>query len=278
MFILAEREAGLGHYKEALKILDSYRETFSKMGKETEYLRFKYRILKSLYFSEKSEKEREKTAGEIERTLKELLSNGNLKDWEFVYREAISMDMPELALESAEKLALETGKKQWYERALKLSTALKKWDEALKIVNLMAEEKPEFLKEGLIISQAAGERGNFEKFARKLIESGKFTTEELKSIVYFELSQKNYRGAEEFCREALKKKNDRETVKFCLNVALWTKDYSQVKRIVEENLNRFKGDREMLEAFLKVARMVNDPQLQLKVANSIFRLINGESR
>ena len=276
--ILIEREIGLGNYRDALKTLDKYREVFIKTGKEEEYLKLRYKILKKLYFFKRDKSERKKIKLEMERILEKIAEKGALKDKEFVYREAVSMDMPKLALKTSEEIALQTGEKIWYRRALKLALALKKWNEALKIVNQIAEEDPKFLKEGLIISQTAKDKESFRKFAQKLIESGKFTLKDLKSIVFFELSQRNYSSAEEFCMRALKKRTDRNTVSFCLKVALWTKDYREVRRIIEESLNRFKNDREMLEEFLKVARMVNDRELQLKLADRLLQLINGENR
>lgn len=277
IFLLVEREAGLGHYKEALRILDRYRRFLLKSGKERAYLKLKYTLLKRLYFSEKSKEDKNRLKTEIEKVLEELLSKGTLKDKKFVYREALNMDMPEVALKAAEEIALETGEKDWYKRSLNLAVALKNWKEALQIVNLMAEKDPKFLKEGLLISQASEDRKSFERFAQKLIESGKFSLKDLQSVVYFELSQKNYKEAEKFCSEAIKRKRDRRTVKFCLNVALWTKDYRRVREIIKENLNRFRNDKEMLEEFLRVARMANDSKLQLEVADRLFQLINGDN-
>lgn len=278
VFILVEREIGLGDYKIALKTLDKYREVFMKTEKEEEYLKLRYKILKKLYFSKIDKTKREKIKLEMEEVLEKIAEKGTLKDKEFVYREAISMDMPKLALKTSEEIAVQTGKIVWYRRALKLALALKKWNEALKIVNQIAEKDPKFLKEGLIISQTAKDKESFRKFAQKLIESGKFTLKDLKSIVFFELSQRDYSSAEKFCIKALKKRTDRNTVDFCLKVALWTKDYREVKKIIAESFNRFRNDREMLEEFLKVARMVNDRELQLKLADRLLKLVNGENR
>ncbi len=278
VFLLVEREVKLGKYKEALKILNKYREILRNCGMYQQFLEEKYRILKADYTASRENHKNKKLKKEIEDILKELLQTEKQKEIMFVYREALELNLPELRLEAAEKLAELTGSKKWYREALNVAIALKNWKEAMKISGELIENNPKLLKEAIFIAKKSGEREKLKQFVLKIIRSGKFTYKDLETAIWIELSEKDYRGIEKICRVAIRRKPEEKIVLVCLKAALWTKNYTMARSIIKQNLKRFSKNPAILKAFLKTAVMINAPKLQVEVADQLLKLVEKGKR
>lgn len=273
VFLLVERELKIGNYGEALSILNEYKEKLKNSGNWEQFLKEKFKILKLMYISKGKYWKSKEVKREIENVLRKILRIGKKKEALFVYREALELDIPELRLEAIERLAELTGSKKWYREALTVAVVLKKWKVAMKISEKLIESNPRLLKEAIFIAKNSGEREKLKQFALQIVRSGKFTYKDLETVIWIVLSEKNYKELEAVCRTAIREKPEAKIVLTCLKAALWTKNYRMAKEIIKENLKRFSENPAVLEEFLKTARMINDPKLQLEIADKLLKLV-----
>jgi hypothetical protein len=277
LFSLVEKEMRLGNYEKALNFLESYKEKLlSRKKTKEEFLRYKYAILKAEFFSSKSPTEKEKLKGEMKRILLALTNLGGREILEEVFRESLSMDFPDVALEASERLALLTGELRWRQEAFRLSLSLSMPAKALQhLIILMKEDKKRkesYLKTAMLLAEYLRKKELYEELVQDLLNSGKFSLKDLQDVVNFELYYKDCPKALSYCLSALRKKNKEEIFNLCLNLSLWCKEYTITRRLIEENMTYYLCNPQRVIYLLKVALSLNDQTLAEKLAKIVYNL------
>jgi len=188
LFSLIEKDMCLGKYKEALHYLKFYeKELYSRKEIKEKAIFYRYLILKAEFFSSKFNSERGKLKEKIKSLLLELAKFSKKETLEKVFKESLSMNLPQVALRVSEQLALLTGEIRWRQEAFRLSLSLSMWEKALQHLLVLMEEdtksKEKYLKTAMLLAGYLKKKELYEELAAMLINSNKFSQKDIQNIV-----------------------------------------------------------------------------------------------
>jgi hypothetical protein len=145
----------IGRTKDAIEVVLQMER---KYPNDPEILFLKYQLLKVEYFSVRDKEQKKRIKTEMEKLLslyiKLKTDTGSL---EKAFKEAESMDIPEIAYRTSTVLAERTGDLFWIEKAFYYSIAFKNYPLALKFVDVLVEKRGKaFLKDAINLALLLG--------------------------------------------------------------------------------------------------------------------------
>ena len=116
-----------GRTLEALRLLNFLERKYPSKVQDINYLLFKYKILKTIYFSFKDPSLKRKLKSNIKELLLTLLAKANksIKTLDFIYSQSLEFGFTDIAYKAAFRLAFLTKKTLWIKRAILLATSIK---------------------------------------------------------------------------------------------------------------------------------------------------------
>ncbi len=116
-----------GRTLEVLRLLNFLERKYPRKVQDINYLLFKYKILKTIYFSLKDSSLKRKLKSDIKELLLTLLAKANtsIKTLDFIYSQSLEFGFTDIAYKAAFRLAFLTKKTLWIKRAILLATSIK---------------------------------------------------------------------------------------------------------------------------------------------------------
>jgi len=229
----------IGRTKDAIEVVS---EMERKYPNDPEILFLKYQLLKVEYFSVRDKEQKKRIKTEMEKLLslyiKLKTDTGSL---EKAFKEAESMDIPEIAYRTSTVLAERTGDLFWIEKAFYYSIAFKNYPLALKFVDVLVEKRGKaFLKDAINLALLLGN-------LQKAFDYAKTYYQELppaerhsliKRLIEAGLTTENYLSFREYMKKSFPLTPDERLYleKEVMKRALWAKNYETLKRLILENL------------------------------------------
>ena len=229
----------IGRTKDAIEVVLQMER---KYPNDPEILFLKYQLLKVEYFSVRDKEQKKRIKTEMEKLLslyiKLKTDTGSL---EKAFKEAESMDIPEIAYRTSTVLAERTGDLFWIEKAFYYSIAFKNYPLALKFVDVLVEKRGKaFLKDAINLALLLGN-------LQKAFDYAKTYYQELppaerhsliKRLIEAGLTTENYLSFREYMKKSFPLTPDERLYleKEVMKRALWAKNYETLKRLILENL------------------------------------------
>ena len=229
----------IGRTKDAIEVVLQMER---KYPNDPEILFLKYQLLKVEYFSVRDKEQKKRIKTEMEKLLslyiKLKTDTGSL---EKAFKEAESMDIPEIAYRTSTVLAERTGDLFWIEKAFYYSIAFREYPLALKFVDVLVEKRGKaFLKDAINLALLLGN-------LQKAFDYAKTYYQELppaerhsliKRLIEAGLTTENYLSFREYMKKSFPLTPDERLYleKEVMKRALWAKNYETLKRLILENL------------------------------------------
>ncbi|WP_457755071.1 hypothetical protein [Thermovibrio ammonificans] len=277
VFTLVEKNLSVGEFGRAYDLLNRYAGILNAPGYRDKFFALKLKALLGLYSTARpAEKElyREKVVA----LLKKLLNSGGVSSLEAVYSTALTIGALDVAESAAYKLALLTGEERWLRKAIDLAWAEGDTSTLKGLLELCLSRcrlSDADLKKFFTVALQIKDEKLYTEVARRLIDRGVFTYQDLKKLIDVELAKRNYRGALDFCRVFLKRNGSFKVLKECLNLAMWSGNRGVVEELIRENLGRYTS-KDALSFFLKVAVAQNLRRLSVELADRLLKQYGGE--
>ncbi|NPA42111.1 MAG: hypothetical protein GXO18_07565 [Aquificae bacterium] len=277
---LANGYADLGMEEKALEVIESLK---AYPNTEDKALKVKYRILKRRFFSTQDPQERDRIHGDLGRTLRAImLKTNDQRTLSWIYEESISMDLQEVALETALKLANLTQDPKWKEEALRKAFSLGKYQEALRIGESI-ENKDSYIL--LTLFRSAVALKDYEKAKKYLTlfleRNPSQIREYARDLIWLTVkSGQNPRPTLIRLVESTKDPTlKKELIKLSIEYALGRKDYQFAKYLIDKYATDFVGDKGFTKFLLRSALATGDPEFAGEVAEKIAKamgVVNGK--
>ncbi|NPB06982.1 MAG: hypothetical protein GXO03_05185 [Aquificae bacterium] len=253
------RYAYEGDEEKVLKLLKQVRKENPLEADELEY-----ELLKRKYFSSKDETVRRRMRVLLYRLIKGAKDERELKR---LYREALSMNFPELAFEAAYRLALKTGSPYWKEEAFLLALQLSKKEVVERLAGSFEPRKPETAR-ALYYYYLA--KGDWRRALYYLNKAGPAKEEE--KIVLEFLAGRDEEALNELL--ALFQKNPDKAQKVLLET-FRTLSYAgrqdEMRELIKSVLPLVKADERFYAEILKLALATGDAHFAAEVARLVAR-------
>ena len=145
----------VGRTKDAIEVVS---EMERKHPNDPEILFLKYQLLKAEYFSAKDEEQKKSIKNEMEKLLSLYVKlKMDTASLEKAFKEAESMDIPEIAYRTSTVLAERTGNLFWIEKAFYYSIAFKNYAIASRFADVLVEKKGKaFVKDAINLALLSG--------------------------------------------------------------------------------------------------------------------------
>jgi pentatricopeptide repeat protein len=261
----------IGRTKDAIEVVLQMER---KYPNDPEILFLKYQLLKVEYFSVRDKEQKKRIKTEMEKLLslyiKLKTDTGSL---EKAFKEAESMDIPEIAYRTSTVLAERTGDLFWIEKAFYYSIAFKNYPLALKFVDVLVEKRGKaFLKDAINLALLLGN-------LQKAFDYAKTYYQELppaerhsliKRLIEAGLTTENYLSFREYMKKSFPLTPEERLYleKEVMKRALWAKNYETLKRLILENLYLSKS-LEYRVFLLELALGTGDPYFARDVAKRL---------
>lgn len=229
----------VGRTKDAIEVVLQMER---KYPNDPEILFLKYQLLKAEYFSVRDKEQKKSIKTEMEKLLslyiKLKTDTGSL---EKAFREAESMDIPEIAYRTSTVLAERTGDLFWIEKAFYYSIAFREYPLALKFADVLVEKKGKaFVKDAINLALLLGN-------LQKAFDYAKTYYQELppaerhsliKRLIEAGLTTENYLSFREYMKKSFPLTSEERLYleKEVMKRALWAKNYETLKRLILESL------------------------------------------
>jgi len=229
----------IGRTKDAIEVVS---EMERKYPNDPEILFLKYQLLKVEYFSVRDKEQKKRIKTEMEKLLslyiKLKTDTGSL---EKAFKEAESMDIPEIAYRTSTVLAERTGDLFWIEKAFYYSIAFKNYPLALKFVDVLVEKRGKaFLKDAINLALLLGNLQKAFDYARTYYQELPPAERHslIKRLIEAGLTTENYLSFREYMKKSFPLTPDERLYleKEVMKRALWAKNYETLKRLILENL------------------------------------------
>ncbi|MFZ8862623.1 MAG: tetratricopeptide repeat protein [Thermocrinis sp.] len=229
----------IGRTKDAIEVVLQMER---KYPNDPEILFLKYQLLKVEYFSVRDKEQKKRIKTEMEKLLslyiKLKTDTGSL---EKAFKEAESMDIPEIAYRTSTVLAERTGDLFWIEKAFYYSIAFKNYPLALKFVDVLVEKRGKaFLKDAIDLALLSGNLQKAFDYARTYYQELPPAERHslIKRLIEAGLTTENYLSFREYMKKSFPLTPDERLYleKEVMKRALWAKNYETLKRLILENL------------------------------------------
>ena len=229
----------IGRTKDAIEVVLQMER---KYPNDPEILFLKYQLLKVEYFSVRDKEQKKRIKTEMEKLLslyiKLKTDTGSL---EKAFKEAESMDIPEIAYRTSTVLAERTGDLFWIEKAFYYSIAFKNYPLALKFADALVEKKGKaFVKDAIDLALLSGNLQKAFDYARTYYQELPPAERHslIKRLIEAGLTTENYLSFREYMKKSFPLTPDERLYleKEVMKRALWAKNYETLKRLILENL------------------------------------------
>jgi len=259
---ILSRYAYGGEREKVLELIEEIRKENPKEADELEY-----QFLKGEFFRTKG-KEREKIRRRMRVLLKRLLYYAQSpQELAFVYKESREMNFPELAFESAYRLAKLTGEDRWKERAFLLAYALGKKKAVEELAGTFRPTKRETFK---ALYYYYLSKGNWDKALAYLEKSGE-GKEEMRILLEFLAGRS---GEAKFRLLELAKREPEKAKKVfleALRTLASSGKYGEMKELIREVAPLLGGGEDFYKELLKMALATGDPYFASWVAEEVAK-------
>jgi pentatricopeptide repeat protein len=261
----------VGRTKDAIEVVLQMEK---KYPNDPEILFLKYQLLKAEYFSAKDEEQKKRIKTEMEKLLSGYIKlKTDTASLEKAFKEAESMDIPEIAYRTSTVLAERTGDLFWIEKAFYYSIAFREYPMALKFADALVEKKGKAsVKDAINVALLLGN-------LQKAFDYAKTYHQELppaerhsliKRLIEVGLTKENYLSFREYMKKSFPLTPEERLYleKEVMKRALWSKDYETLKRLILENLY-LSQSLEYRIFLLELALGIGDPYFARDVAKKL---------
>jgi len=261
----------IGRTKDAIEVVLQMER---KYPNDPEILFLKYQLLKVEYFSVRDKEQKKRIKTEMEKLLslyiKLKTDTGSL---EKAFKEAESMDIPEIAYRTSTVLAERTGDLFWIEKAFYYSIAFKNYPLALKFADALVEKKGKaFVKDAIDLALLSGNLQKAFDYARTYYQELPPAERHslIKRLIEAGLTTENYLSFREYMKKSFPLTPEERLYleKEVMKRALWAKNYETLKRLILENLYLSKS-LEYRVFLLELALGTGDPYFARDVAKRL---------
>jgi pentatricopeptide repeat protein len=262
----------VGRTKDAIEVVLQMEK---KYPNDPEILFLKYQLLKAEYFSAKDEEQKKRIKTEMEKLLSGYIKlKTDTASLEKAFKEAESMDIPEIAYRTSTVLAERTGDLFWIEKAFYYSIAFREYPMALKFADALVEKKGKAsVKDAINVALLLGN-------LQKAFDYAKTYHQELppaerhsliKRLIEVGLTKENYLSFREYMKKSFPLTPEERLYleKEVMKRALWAKDYETLKRLILENLY-LSQSLEYRIFLLELALGTGDPYFARDVAKRLY--------
>jgi len=268
----------------ALKLLSTLEKKYPNNVKGVNYLIFKYRILKNIYFSLKRNSIKEQIKENIKQTLQILLVKaGKSTDiLKFIYSQSMEFNFINIAYNVANKLALLTKNPVWVKRAILLAVSVKSLSQRTlnTLLNLTNPKKLDVETLEIIVNYlfyVVKDYKNTYKILKAYLGKDNTLPQNIKNIyLYLLVYNDKIFEIQELIGNTFKKDNRKRLIKLAIQYAFAMKKLNLAKKLIDEYALAFPNDYAYITFVLKSSLATGDPFFARRIALKIMRVLNNE--
>ena len=276
--VLFEKYLNTSKIDKAENELETIYKNFPNFSKK-EFL--KYKLVKTEYFLTKDEKKRGFIKKEIENILNNLIKNTKkTKQLKYIYKEALSFELYQIALNSIEKIIKNNNDLKWIKNAYKISMQTKNYKKAKKYLQNLIKKDPLHKKIYLFdLANIYIHTKEYKKASNIYYNLAQIDKEKslkwLQKSAMFSILYKDYEiGAKRYIEAMIRSKDFKNKKRFfmeAIKVSLWGNKKDLAIKYIKMYKNLFIHDKECAIFMLKTALALEELTLANKISKDIAK-------